>query len=318
MQIKDLPKPVTAAKADWLAGTHWLGFTPTDSSGNARERCRAAINGQMNGGYVLEYVTLKFGEPNAGFESSPRYIEDREAHSRVAGRLVAIHRLRPSALPLSQILGEEEFNRLQDMWADGGRRYRWSVAFPIIESYSILGEPFANQIFRADTMQRVFGHPSATLRPLIDDERAQIAELAIEARPTANLWIGIADEFRMAEQSQIPTRIQNLIDHDLSASAMEGMTQEQKRQVKKRAAWLANDFVKMKIRQGSLVCEDCGFDPRVKIEDKKINPRSLLDVHHKNPIDEGIRLTTILDFCLLCPNCHRFIHALNRAEKLLT
>jgi 5-methylcytosine-specific restriction protein A len=29
MQIHDLPAPVTAAKADWLPGTHWLGFTPT-------------------------------------------------------------------------------------------------------------------------------------------------------------------------------------------------------------------------------------------------------------------------------------------------
>jgi 5-methylcytosine-specific restriction protein A len=57
MQIRDLPAPVTAAKADWLPGTNWLGFTPTDGSGTARERCRATINSQMRGGYVIEYVT---------------------------------------------------------------------------------------------------------------------------------------------------------------------------------------------------------------------------------------------------------------------
>jgi hypothetical protein len=28
MRIKDLPARVTTAKADWLPGTHWLGFTP--------------------------------------------------------------------------------------------------------------------------------------------------------------------------------------------------------------------------------------------------------------------------------------------------
>jgi 5-methylcytosine-specific restriction enzyme A len=74
MQIHDLPAPVTAAKADWLPGTHWLGFTPTDGSGTARERCRATINSQMRGGYVIEYVTRKFDDPNPGFESDPRYL----------------------------------------------------------------------------------------------------------------------------------------------------------------------------------------------------------------------------------------------------
>jgi hypothetical protein len=59
MRIKDLPARVTAATADWLPGTHWLGFTPTDASGTARERCRATINSQINGGYVIEYVTRR-------------------------------------------------------------------------------------------------------------------------------------------------------------------------------------------------------------------------------------------------------------------
>lgn len=37
-----------------------------------------------------------------------------------------------------------------------------------------------------------------------------------------------------------------------------------------------------------------------------------LDVHHKYPLDDGLRQTTLADFCLLCPNCHRFVHALMR------
>src|SRR4051794_26416512 len=100
------------------------------------------------------------------------------------------------------------------MWAADGKRYRWSAAFPIIESFAIINPPFANEVFGPDAMRRLFGHPLATLRPLNDNERAQIAELEIEPRLTTNAWIGIADEARMAEQSEISPRTQAFIDQD--------------------------------------------------------------------------------------------------------
>jgi 5-methylcytosine-specific restriction enzyme A len=315
LKIGDLSLPVTAAKADWLAGTRWIGFTPADSSGSSREQCRATINSQINGGYIIEYITRNFGEPNPGFETDARYIAEREAHQHVGGKLIAVHRLRPSARPLSAILGEEEFNRLQDMWASDGKRYRWSVAFPIIETFSIPDAPLASDVFRVEAMRRLFAHPSATLRPLNDDERQQITELTIEARPTTNAWIGIADEAAMAEKSQIDRRTQTLIDHDLSASAMEGLTEEQKVKVRRRAAWLADRFVRERGRGGKLICDDCGFDPATKVDGTTVKPRSLVEVHHKNPLDEGVRYTTLLDFSLLCPTCHRFVHALARSLK---
>jgi len=315
LKISDLSLPVNAAKSDWLAGTKWIGFTPTDTSGAAREQCRATINAQINGGYIIEYITRNFGEPNPGFETDPRYLAEREAHRKVGGRLIAVHRLRPSARPLSVILGEEEYNRVQDMWASGGKRYRWSVAFPIIESFSIPDAPLATEVLSDAAMRRLFAHPSATLRPLNDDERRQIANLVIEPRLTNNAWIGIADEAVMAEQSEIDPRTQKLIDHDLSASAMEGLTDEQKVKVRRRAVWLADRFVRERDRSGQLRCEDCGFDPVIKVRGTEVKPRALLEVHHKNPLDEGVRYTTLLDFCLLCPTCHRFIHALARARK---
>jgi 5-methylcytosine-specific restriction enzyme A len=315
LKIKDLSLPVTAAKADWLSGTHWIGFTPADSSGAAREQCRATINGQLNGGYVIEYITRHFGDPNPGFESDEQYIKERQAHTQVAGRLIAVHRLRPSARPLVAILGDEEFNRIQDMWASDGKRYRWSVAFPIVESFSIPEPPFASDVLSADAMRRLFAHPSATLRPLNDDERRQIAKLTIEPRPTMNAWIGIADEAAMAEQSQIDPRTQRLIDQDLAATAMEGLTEEQKVKVRRRAAWIADRFIRERHRDGKLICDDCSYDPIGKITGTTVKPRSLLDVHHKNPLEEGIRYTTVLDFSLLCPTCHRFVHALARSLK---
>lgn len=310
MKIKDLPAPVTAAKADWLPGTHWLGFTPTDGSLNARERCRATINAQAKNGYVIEYATLKFEDPNPGFESDPRYLAEKESHSHLAGKFLAVHRLRPSSRPLQTILGDEEFNKLQDMWAEGGKRYRWSVAFPIIESYSIVGTPYARDVFLPDAMQRVFAHPSGTLRPLNDAERQQIAELDLEPRLTSNAWIGIVDEAEMAGQSQINPYTQKLIDQDIGASALEGLTEEQKAMVRKRAAWIADRFIRNRTRAGQLFCDNCGFDPATKINGTAVKARSLLDVHHMNPLAEGVRYTTEADFCFVCPNCHRFMHRL--------
>jgi 5-methylcytosine-specific restriction protein A len=312
MQIHDLPAPVTAAKADWLPGTHWLGFTPTDGSGTARERCRATINSQMRGGYVIEYVTRKFDDPNPGFESDPRYLAEKAAHREVAGKFLAVHRLRPSSRPLLAILGNEEFEQLQDMWADGDKRYRWSVAFPIIESFAIVPPRYANEVLSPEAMTRLFAHPSGTLRPLNDEERRQIAGLEIAPRPTINAWIGIADEAAMAEQSQINPDTIKLINGDIALAALEGMTEEQKAMVRKRAAWLADRFIRRRARDGQLACDNCGFDPASKIVNTAVKARSLLDVHHMNPLDEGIRYTTEADFCLVCPNCHRFMHRLAR------
>ena len=34
----------------------------------------------------------------------------------------------------------------------------------------------------------------------------------------------------------------------------------------------------------------------------------LLDVHHKHPIAEGVRRTTLNDLTVLCANCHRLAH----------
>jgi 5-methylcytosine-specific restriction enzyme A len=312
MKISDLPDPVTAAKADWLSGTRWIGFTPTDESLGARESCRAAINGQFRNGYIIEYITLSFGKVNAAFRNDQQYLEDREAHAEVAGKLIAVHRLRPSPRPLAQIVGDEEFVRIQDMWADGDKRWRWSVAFPIIESYSIVNAPTANEVFDRISMQRLFGHPSATLRPLNDDERRQIANLAIEPRHTQSAWIGIADDAAKADASEIDPRTQKAIDIDLGLSAKEGMTEEEWRKVRKRAAWLADRYIRKRKHDQLLTCDNCGFDALVAADGTPVMPRSLLDVHHMNPLDEGIRFTTFADFCLVCPTCHRFMHALAR------
>ena len=180
MKIRDLPERVTASKSDWLAGTTWIGFTPTDGSLTARNRCQSTIQRQFGSGYVIEYITEKFGEPNAGFENDPQYLREHEAQKDLAGKFIAVHKLRATARPLIQILGLEEFERLQDMWAQDSNRQRWSVAFPVIESYRVIGRPKAKAILGEESYTRLYAHSSATLRPLNDKERAAIAELEIE------------------------------------------------------------------------------------------------------------------------------------------
>jgi 5-methylcytosine-specific restriction protein A len=87
------------------------------------------------------------------------------------------------------------------------------------------------------------------------------------------------------------------------------MTDERRAKVRKRAAWLADRFVVLRSKAGTLHCDDCKFDPRAAFPSGGVKPRSLLDVHHKRPIEEGVRYTTVDDLALLCPTCHRIEHA---------
>jgi len=262
LRISDLPQPVTAAKSHWAAGGPSLEFTPRDASINARAICETAVVRQARDGYVLDYVTRSIESPNAGFESDPEYLRDLEQHASLAGRLIAVHRLRPShGRPLREIVGNAAFERLQDMWARDANRCRWSVAFPIIESHGIENQPDAAAVFGPEDYRRLFAHPSTLLRPLNDDDGAKLAALVITLRPALNAWIGIEDEAVMAAGSEISEKLQRDIDRDLAASAMEGLTEEQRSKVRRRAAWLADRFLKQRRRAGTLSCDECAFDP---------------------------------------------------------
>jgi len=250
MQIRDLPASVTASKADWLAGTTWLGFTPTEGDLTARNKCQSTIQRQFGDGYVIEYITQQFSEPNPGFENDPGYIAEREAHRALAGRLIAVHKLRTTARSLETILGADEFKRLQDMWAQGGKRYRLSVAFPIVESYEIVGHPKAKHVLGEAAYRRLYQRSSANLRALSDDERALIADLELHQIATANSWIGIEDEFRLAEASEINADVERAIGRDLAA--LEGMEAERLAKVKRRATWIADRFVRAEGRNDHL------------------------------------------------------------------
>lgn len=211
MQIRDLAAPVTASKADWLSASTWLGFTPSDDTLQSRNTCQSTIQRQFGQGYVLEYITKSFSEPNPGFENDPGYLEERRLHEEKAGRLIAVHRLRTTSRRLEEILGPDEFKHLQDMWAVGDKRCRWSVAFPIVESYQVVGTPYAHDVFPSADYVAQYQRPSAVLRMLTPEHQKAIADLTLEPVKAENAWIGIEDEFQLAELSQInPSTLRNI------------------------------------------------------------------------------------------------------------
>jgi 5-methylcytosine-specific restriction enzyme A len=162
----------------------------------------------------------------------------------------------------------------------------------------------------------LFAHPSTLLRPLTDEDRAKLADLTVIPRQTSNAWIAIEDEAALAASGEkvIPRRIWRDISRDLDTSAMEGLSEERRVMVRTRAAWNAYKFVLTRQKAGRLTCDDCNFDPVSRITGTDIKPRSLLDVHHREPLAEGVRYTSPTDsyFKLLCPTCHRLEHALMR------
>jgi 5-methylcytosine-specific restriction protein A len=318
MKIRDLPRSVTASKSDWLPGKDgtntWIGFTPTDGSLSAKNKCQSTLQRQFGDGYIIEYITERFSKPNPGFEDNPRYLEESEFHREWAGKFIAVHRLRATSRPLIDILGKEEFDRLQDMWAQHGNRYRWSVAFPVIESYRVNDRRKAKEILGEKSYHRLYAHSSGTLRPLNDLERAAIAGLDIERVSARNARIGIEDEFIAAERLPIDPQVRMAIERDLSQPAIEGMSMEYWTRVRTRAAWIAVRFLKERTQNKSLRCDQCSFDPAGRVDVSVIRARSLLDVHHKYPLEEGVRYTNISDFALLCPTCHRIEHAMLKAR----
>ena len=49
----------------------------------------------------------------------------------------------------------------------------------------------------------------------------------------------------------------------------------------------------------------------------QIKHSTQLDVHHLDPIAEGVRETTLADLVVLCANCHRLAHHLMRNGSTL-
>jgi 5-methylcytosine-specific restriction protein A len=296
MKVSDLAAPLTASKADWLAASTWMGFTPMGNGPSARNSCQSSVRRQFGNGYVLEYITEQISNPNPGFENDPGYLSERAAHVETAGRLIAIHKLRTTSRSLEAIIGPDDFKRTQDMWATDGKRWRWSVAFPIVESFDLVELPKARDVFGEDQYRYLYRHPSAVLRELLDQHRSALNSFEIVRRNAANALIGVEDEFEQAERSQINSATERLIKEDFRQGAYEGMSDEYVARLRKRAAWIADKFIRQRQKEGRLICDDCNFNPADILDPLIARPRSMLDVHHKHRWRKecDIRRSTIL------------------------
>jgi 5-methylcytosine-specific restriction protein A len=314
LKVSDLDAPIWAAKSDWLPGTTWLGFTPSHDGLESWNSRQSTIQRQFRNGYVLEYVTKSIEKPNDGYEFSEEFRREKEHHSELAGRLIAIHRLQTTSTRLEEIVGSEEYAKLQDRWARGGNRRRWSVAFPIVESYEIVGRPLAEDVFGKSRYLEIFTQQSAILRNLSDDDRRSLSSLEIKRLPAANETFLFEAELQRAERSDVDEILLRKLTQDIPEWAMEGEAAERKLNIRKRCAQLAASFIKLRRKNDQLYCDDCSFDPATRVP-PGIDPRSLLDAHHLHPIEAGIRRSTIDDFALLCPTCHRLAHLVLKSSK---
>src|SRR5207245_2556422 len=125
---------------------------------------------------------------------------------------------------------------------------------------------------------------------LLEDEETQYLRTFFN-EPETGLseqdWHDMEREAEVATRSQVGSRTRRSIEHDLSLSAMEGLTQEQRRILRARAAWLAAEFARQRQSSGNLHCDHCDFDPRSRTEGTGVDPRWLMDVHHRDPLAEG-------------------------------
>ena len=52
-------------------------------------------------------------QPNPGFEDDLQYLGEREPHKGLAGRFIAVHKLRTTARDLETIIGDDSYKHLK-------------------------------------------------------------------------------------------------------------------------------------------------------------------------------------------------------------
>jgi predicted HNH restriction endonuclease len=97
----------------------------------------------------------------------------------------------------------------------------------------------------------------------------------------------------------------------------EGEQAERLQKYRKRFPGFARKHKKWLAANGLLRCDlgQCDPSQHPLLHGLDVDPHSLFDVHHKNPLQQGARETRREDVQLLCPTCHRITHAMMAARK---
>lgn len=102
-------------------------------------------------------------------------------------------------------------------------------------------------------------------------------------------------------------------DEDMSGA--EGTWKENMHKYRERNNSLVYKKKNEALRKGKLFCECCNFDF------SKAYPTvgsGFIECHHKIPIHQGARITSIDDLALVCANCHRMLHRKNIKDEYYT
>ena len=94
--------------------------------------------------------------------------------------------------------------------------------------------------------------------------------------------------------------------------AQEGEEYLQEISIRKRNGTLTS----CRLETDNYTCQYCGFNAKSVFSDKdegKVFSGVIVEVHHIDPVSEGIRQTTLDDLITLCPLCHRIIHGIGRS-----
>ena len=314
--IADLPQPVSGVRGHWrqdfpnssVLKDGWIGFTPRGDDINSRAQLRSTINHQIGRGYIVEYVLRTRPQPKPG--GRPLTADELALHAKTAGALTAVFMLDPSeSVHARALMGAQEYDDMQGRWDLEGKNLRWSVAFPIIEAWEIVGWPKARDVLGLEAARRTCEQLSVGLKPLNDDDRARLAPLKIV--PIHLPADGVAARHfidRVQQENKINGRQADALspgDRGLleDYSAIEGLPKAAVRRVVQRD----HRLIKLVKDKGPLKCRACTYDPA----ERGANPRqarAILEAHHLCPMQLGERMSTIEDLVLLCPTCHREVH----------
>lgn len=111
--------------------------------------------------------------------------------------------------------------------------------------------------------------------------------------------------------AQLNASLSSTLAEDIEAGVQEGYVTSRTIRFRQRN----RAIIEAKRRTSHGICEACSmsFPDRYRIYGK-----DCLHVHHKNPMAErkGVRVTTLSDLVLLCPNCHAVTHLFKPALTL--
>ena len=166
----------------------------------------------------------------------------------------------------------------------------------------------------------LLGWPDAMRRFMATVEGSDAAGAG--ASRAAYLKFLIAETGEREKSAETETAMSSPVDRqiaqDLGDTEPEGMTHEMWVTVRQRASRMARKFARERGAAGTLQCDQCQFDPAIRLANTSVllrSYRSAFDVHHKHPLALGERDTAISDFALMCPTCHRVRHLILNADK---